>query len=456
MPALSRAGDRPNILWLITEDMGPELACYGTTQVETPHIDRLAAQGVRFTRAFSTAPVCSASRSAFITGMYQTTIGAHNHRSHRDDGFSLPDGVEIISRRLRDAGYFTANVKQLLPAVGFQGTAKNDWNFHVQGQPFDSSRWEELADHQPFYAQVNFQESHRPFQAPPHADPAQVVVPPYYPDHPITRADWAGYLDAISEADRKIGRVLAQLETDGLANDTVVIFFGDHGHCHVRGKQFCYDEGLHIPLVIRWPKNFPAPAGFNAGTVDDRLVAAIDITATTLAMAAIDKPATMEGRVLYGNHRDPDRTYVFGARDRCDETVFRLRTVRDARYRYIRNYTPEQPFLAQNLYKEKSYPVWNLIKELHAAGKLTTAQDALAQPTMPAEELYDVQSDPYEVHNLAGSSATQEALARLRATLDAWINETHDQGREPEPPDQARKLSRDGRMNATSNPAGSR
>jgi arylsulfatase A-like enzyme len=379
--------------------------------------------------------------------MYQTRIGAHNHRSHRDDGFTLPEGVEIISRRLRKAGYFTANVRHFPPEVGFASTGKNDWNFQVDGEPFDSDRFDDLPGHQPFYAQVNFQESHRPFRAPAKADPAKVSIPPYYPDHPITRADWAAYLDAVSEADRKIGTVLAQVEAHGLADDTIVIFFADHGHCHVRGKQFCYDEGLHIPLVIRWPKNFPPPTGCQPGTVDDRLALSLDITATTLALAGIAKPDKMDGRVLFGPEREPDREYLFGARDRCDETVFRLRTVRDARYRYIRNFMPERPLLAPNRYKESSYPVWNLIKMLHTQGKLDAVQDVLAQPTMPSEELYDVTADPHEIHNLARSSAHQAELARLRSALDQWIEETADQGRELEPPELAERLSRDGRLN---------
>jgi arylsulfatase A-like enzyme len=430
--AADAAQKRPNVLWIITEDMGPELACYGTTQVSTPNVDRLAATGVRFASAYTTAPVCSASRSAFNTGMYQTTIGAHNHRSHRNDSFRLPPGVDVISRRLASAGYFTANVRELPESLGFPGTGKTDWNFNIDGKPFQSDRWDELKAHQPFYAQVNFQESHRKFHAPHKADPAKVVIPPYYPDDPITRQDWAGYLDAISEADRKIGLLLDQLAADGLADDTIVFFFGDHGQCHVRGKQFCYEEGLHIPLVMRWPKNFPAPAGAEPGTVDRRLVEAIDLTATTLDLAGLAKPASMAGRVLFGTHREPERKYIFGARDRCDETVFRLRTVRDDRYRYIRNFTPDQPFLLANKYKERSYPVWNLIKLLHVEGKLNPVQDVLAQPTMPPEELYDLQADPYETRNLANSSEHRAELERLRGVLEKWLVESDDQGRFPE------------------------
>jgi N-sulfoglucosamine sulfohydrolase len=426
---------QPNILWLIAEDFGPQLGCYGTKEVWTPNLDSLAAQGIRYTRAFTTAPVCSASRSAFITGMYQTTIGAHNHRSHRDDGYKLPKGVKVASDWMRQAGYFTANVRALPAGWGFQGTGKTDWNFSYDGQPFDSDRWEDLKTHQPFYAQINFKETHRKFQAPKRADPAKVVIPPYYPDHSVTRQDWAEYLDSASELDRKIGMILKQLETDGLAGNTIVMFFGDHGQAHVRAKQFCYDSGLHIPLLIRWPKNIPAPRRYKPGTVDSRLIAAIDFLPTTLEVAGVTKPTTMQGEVFLGNGAGAPRQYVFGARDRCDETVFRFRTVRDTRYRYIRNFTPERPFLQPNAYKERSYPVWNLLKELHAEGKLTPTQAVLCASSMPVEELYDLDTDPYEIHNLAGSKQTehQSVLKRLSTALERWIDESNDQGRVLEP-----------------------
>lgn len=429
---------RPNILWLIAEDMGPDaVTCYGNEQVWTPNLDKLAAGGVRYTRAYTTAPVCSASRSAFMTGMYQTTIGAHNHRSHRNDGHGLSVGVRPLPEWMREAGYFTANIVQLPAACGFKGTGKTDWNFAREGKPFDSAEWSDLKSHQPFYAQVNFQETHRTFHAPAKADPAKVKIPPYYPDHPTTRKDWAQYLDAATELDRKIGLILSQLEADGLADDTVIFFFGDHGEAHVRGKQFCYEEGLHIPLIVHWPKNFPAPKQFTAGKVDNRLIEAIDFAPTMLAIAGAAKPEKMQGRIMFGEHADAPREYAFGARDRCDETVFRLRTVRDSRWRYIRNFTPDRPFLQKNDYKEKQYPVWNLLKELHAQGRLTPAQEFLCQPTMPPEELYDLEADPDEIHNLADSKdpVHASALKRLRSVLEKWIADTDDQGRFPEPPE---------------------
>ncbi|MEK7685738.1 MAG: sulfatase [Verrucomicrobiota bacterium] len=432
---------RPNILWLIAEDFGPHLGCYGAKQVWTPNLDKLAADGARYTRFFTTAPVCSPSRSAFMTGMYQTSIGAHNHRSHRDDGYSLPDGVRLLTDWFRDAGYFTANVRVLPESCGFRGAAKTDWNFAYQGQPFDSDRWSDLKGRQPFFAQINFQETHRAFHAPKRADPAQVELPPWTPDHPVAREDWAKYLDSATELDRKIGLVLLQLEADGLADNTVIVFFGDNGQSHVRGKQFCYDSGLRVPLIIRWPKDFPAPKRFQPGTVDDRLLAAIDLAPTMLALAGAPKPAKMQGEIFLGGHAAPPRQYVFGARDRCDETVFRFRTVREARYRYLRNFTPDRPFLQPNAYKERSYPVWNLLKELHAAGKLTPAQAALCAPTMPEEELYDLETDPHEINNLAQSPPHQEVRRRLRNALEKWIEESNDQGRAFEPAEVVRRAT---------------
>lgn len=474
---------RPNILWLIAEDFGQHLGCYGTKEVSSPNLDRLAADGVRYTRFYTTAPVCSPARSAFMTGMYQTSIGAQNHRAHRDDGFTLPPGVRVLTDWLRDADYFTANVREFPEPIKFRGVGKTDWNFAYERRsrisregnegsegrdakersipssqpslpsspsrdislPFDSDKWIDLKSHQPFYAQINFQETHRTFKAPKHADPAKVEIPPYYPDHPVTRADWAEYLDSATELDRKCGVVLKQLEKDGLADNTVIIFFGDNGQAHVRGKQFCYESGLLVPMIIRWPKNFPEPKGFKAGTVNSNLIEAIDLAPTMLEVAGSWRDEfhvsreplrnsrssyleRMQGQPFLGSHAAPPKQYVFGARDRCDETVFRFRTVRDVRFRYIRNFTPDRPFLQANEYKEKQYPVWNLIKELNKQGKLTPAQAVLAAPTMPAEELFDLDADPFEIHNLANVPEHAATLQRLRAVLAKWIEDTHDQG----------------------------
>jgi N-sulfoglucosamine sulfohydrolase len=440
-----------NFLWLIAEDFSPHLGCYGETLVQTPNLDRMAEEGMKFTRAFTTAPVCSPSRSAFMTGMYQTTIGAHHHRSHLDDGYQLPAPARLITERMREAGYFTANLVELPGALGFQGTGKTDFNFYLPSGPtapkpkdprnhqsaFDSSRWSDLKSHQPFLAQINFKETHRPFHGPTRIQPDQVQVPPIYPDHPVTRADWARYLDDACELDRKIGAVLQALKDEGLAEHTVVLFMADHGMAHVRGKQFCYDDGLRIPLLIRWPDAHPLPAGFQPGTTSDRIIEAIDIAPTLLSLVQKPKPDGMQGRIFLGPFSEPPREFAFAARDRCGEALFRLRTARDSRFRYIRNFMPEVPFFEPSKYKETAYPVWNLIQELGKAGRLTPWQESFYLQPLPTEELYDMDADPWSQNNLVSSQdpAHQQALARLRGALDRWLAESDDQGRFPEPPE---------------------
>lgn len=428
------AEKKPNILWLIAEDFGPHLSCTGTKEVWTPNIDKLAAEGVRYTH-FYNGMVCSVSRSSFMTGMHAVSIGAHNHRTPNKK--PLPEGVRTLPDWMRSAGYFTANLTKLPESCGFKGAGKTDWNFLVDGPPFDSNDWADLKSHGPFYAQINFQETHRTYHAPKHADPAKVEIPPYYPDHPVTRQDWAEYLDAASELDVKIGKVIDALKADGLFDDTIIVFFGDNGQSHVRAKQFCYEEGHLVPLVIRWPKNFPAPENFKPGTLDERFLHGVDLAPTMIDIAGAPKPAKMQGHIFLGPRTEPSQSYIFGYRDRCDMTVMRLRTVRDERYRYIHNFHPEIPFMARNVYKETQYPVWNLLKQLHAEGKLTPSQDAMCQPTMPAEELYDMQEDPFQLLNLATSTKPehQAALKRLRGVLDQWIIDIDDKGRTPESPE---------------------
>ncbi len=426
---------RPNILWLIAEDMGPEaLSRSGTPQASTPQIDKLAKEGVYYMH-FYDGMVCSVSRSSFMTGMYAVSIGAQNHRTKNKQ--PLPEGVKVLTEWMRGAGYFTANVVKLPEQLGFKGTGKTDWNFVPPAQPFDSANWDDLKSHQPFYAQINFNETHRTYHAPAKADPAKVVLPPYYPDHPIVRKDWAQYLDSATELDRKVTLILAQLEKDGLADNTVLVLFGDNGASMARAKQFCYEESFHAPLIIHWPKGITPPAHFQPGTEDPRFLDGIDLAPTMLALAGAQKPVRMQGRTFLGDHTEPPREYVFGTRDRCDETVMRIRSVRDSRYRYIRNFTPATPFLAPNKYKETQYPVWNLLRELHAQGKLTPPQAFLCQPRMPDEELYDLDTDPHEITNLATSPTPEHAAAlqRLRSVLEKWIEEVADQGRTFESPE---------------------
>lgn len=452
-PCLASEPVTPNILWIIAEDMGPELSCYGTPEIHTPAIDSLAARGMLFHNAFTVTPVCSTSRSSFMTGMYAMSIDAHNHRSHRKGTNPLPEGVRVLTDWLRPAGYFTANVKTLSTdpeeAKFYKGTGKTDWNFrYPKGRkPFDlapNAELAELKNHQPFYAQVNFSETHRGgawneahkyIDKP--ADPAKVVIPPYYPDHEVTRGIWAQYLNAAMAADKKVAFIMDRLKRDGLDKNTIVLFMGDHGRAMPRGKQWPYDSGLHIPLVMYWPEgnpDLPLPAGFTRGTTSDQLVASIDLTATTLDWAGVEKPAKMQGRVLFGPRAETPREILFAGRDRGDETVLHIRTARDARYRYIRNGYPKRPFLELNRYKEASYPIIGLLRHLHAKGELTGPPADLMADQRPTEELYDLDADPWEINNLASDPAHAETKQRLATALTNWQVRINDHGRTPEDP----------------------
>jgi len=391
----SSSQERPNILWIDTEDLSPDIGCYGHPLVKTPNIDQLAADGVRFTNAFVTAPVCSASRSATITGMYQTSIGCHHHRSKRDT--PLPDGIRPVTHYLRDAGYFTCNGQALTD--GRQG--KLDYNFKMSfKEAFDGTDWSQRKPGQPFFAEMHFSETHRNFYRDPDnpINPDDVEVPPYYPDHPITRLDWALYLEIIQNLDKKVGKLLQRLEDEGLADNTIVFFWGDHGRAMVRGKQFLYEGGIHIPLIVRWPGHI------EPGSVRDDFVSTIDFAPTWMTLAGIDVPDYVQGQDFLGSDV-PGRDCIFAARDRCDETDDRIRCVRTKRYKYIRNFFPERP---------------------------TPEQARFMAPTRPAEELYDLQNDPHEVYNIADDTAHQGILKELRAKLDAWIVETGDKGEIPE------------------------
>lgn len=436
----------PNVLFILAEDIGPQLSCYGEPLVRTPHLDALAARGVRYTRAFTTSPVCSPSRSAIMTGMYQTSIGAHQHRTWQWNKRPLPPGVETITDIFRRAGYFTANLSAQpgkakksaatgLKITGAAGSGKTDFNFSV-GKPFDGHDWNQRRPGQPFFAQITIQESHkgdgwtlvRSKDSPVgRVDAARVKLPPYYPDHPVAREEYANYLDAVALMDSYVGEVLARLEHDGLAGNTVVVFMGDNGQCLFRSKQFLYDGGIHVPLLIAWPDRR------RAGAADDRLVSAIDVSAALLGLAGLTPGPAMQGRNFLAPGAEP-RTHVFAARDRMDTSVDRMRAVRTERWKYIRNFFPEVPYQQRNAYKERQYPTWNLVRELARAGQLSPEAALFAAPRKPIEELFDLAADPHEVRNLAADPAHAATLRELRGRVDRWIADTGDQGGTMEDP----------------------
>ena len=429
-PGTKREG-KPNIVWILVDDMSCHFGYQGEKLVETPHVDQLAREGVIFSNAYATAPVCSAFRSAVITGMYQTTIGAHHHRSSRGElKIHLPEGMQTIPELFRAAGYYTTNAN---PEGIHPG--KEDYNFVYQkADLYDGFDWKKRAPGQPFFAQYQLQggklrnvdrwyaEVKAGLKQLVTAD--EVTLPPYYPDHPVIREDWAAYLNSVSYTDYQVGNILQQLKEENVLDNTIVFFLTDHGISHARGKQFLYEEGVKIPFVVWGPEYLPA------GVVRDDLIAQIDLSATSLALAGIEIPEWMQGRPLFGSQAKP-RSYVVSARDRCDETVDHIRSIRKGNFKYIRNYLPQRPYLQPCKYKDGK-PFMPVLRELYAAGQLNAVQSLHLAETRPEEELYDLTQDPWEIHNLAGDSAYKQQVAQMRCLLANWELETDDRGRFPE------------------------
>ncbi len=413
-----RADERPNVVWIIADDLGPELGCYGYPDVATPNLDRLAASGARYTHAFSTSPVCSPSRTAFQTGQYQTTVGGHHHDTRIKP--ELPDSIPTVTGLMRRAGYFVSNGKG--SPVAEKRVAKSHFNFvYDASEFFDGFDWSQRAEGQPFFAQVQIKEPHRAFVKSDRPRP-DAPIPPYYPDHPVTRADWANYLASIEVLDQKVGAVLDRLDAEGLADNTLVIFFGDHGRPHVRGKQWLYDGGLHVPLILRWP------SVIEPGTVMDPLASLLDLMPTTLGAAGVDVPGGVMKELPGVDLLDANwkgHAQLFAARDRCGDAVDRIRSVRTEDFKYIRNFHPEIPYLQHSGYKKLSYPVETLMKVMHAQGRWDSL---LMAETRPREELYHLATDPHEMQNLAQDPKYTTKLVEMREAVDQWIVASGDKG----------------------------
>ena len=417
---------RPNILWIIMDDVGVEWPCYGEKLIQTPHMDRLVREGVKFEQAFLTASVCSPSRSAMITGMYQTSIGAHHHRSGQGkEKIHLPAAVEPLPAILQRAGYFTCNGDY--PAKT-KRLGKTDYNFEWNQNIYDGFDWSERPRGKPFFAQLQlwggknrndkgqWYREVAPKVLGSLTSPDKVILPPYYPRDPVFLNDWAQYLDCIRYCDKLLGEILQRLENEGILDRTMIIVMGDNGISQARGKQFLYDEGIRTPFIVRGP-------GITKGGVRRDLIEHIDMAATSLAWAGLPVPTWMQGRDLFAKSYQ-SRDVVFAARDRCGETVDRIRSARTDRFKYIRNYHPQRPLLQPNQYKDLK-PFMPRLLEMHAKGELNAIQkEILFSPTRAVEELYDVKADPFEIHNLASDPQFRVTLEMLRARLERWMRET--------------------------------
>lgn len=422
---------RPNVLWITCEDTGPQLGCYGDRYAETPHLDRFAEQSLRFDCCWSNAPVCAPARTTLITGIYPTSYGAQPMRS----SVRLPDGFLTLPQRMRAAGYYCSNNNK--EDYNFsEPTGKTMWDTSNK-----ESHWRNRGDGQPFFSVFNFTVTHegqirkRPYT--PNHDPKLAPVPPYHPDTPEVRLDWAQYYDRITEMDRMVGKLLGELQEDGLADSTVVFFFGDHGCGLPRGKRWLYETGLRVPMLVHLPKRLAgryAPF-YQAGTGTDRLVSFVDLVPTVLDLCGVrgsdEGKLSLHGKSFFDS-RDRDKDFLFGFRDRMDERIDSSRVVRNGRYAYIRNFVPDRPQGAYLNYMFQT-PTTRVWFERYEAKELNAVQSAFWQ-RKPVEELYDLQVDPYQIQNLGGSddAMLQEIKGQLALRLKEHMLSVGDTGGFPE------------------------
>lgn len=442
--------DRPNFLWISFEDTNPFYGCYGDTVARTPNLDRLAAEGCIWTNAFSTAGVCAPARSAIITGMYPISIGTHHMRTTHTNPATpelptpysavVPHYVRCFTEYMRAAGYYCTN------------NFKTDYQFDPPLTAWDElskeGHWRNRPDlGQSFFAVFNPTRTHESGMWPERCpeitfDPDAMKLPPYFPDTPKVREAMARMYTNIEYNDQILGDLLKQIEEDGLADTTIVFHWSDHGPLP-RGKRWPYDSGIRIPMIVRWP------AHLEPGSVSEELVSTIDLGPTVLSLAGIEVPWHMQGQAFLGPRAGPPRTYIYASRDRHDESYDMVRAVRDKHFKYIRNYSPDRPYLLWLPYRNR-HPIMQEMWRLYAAGKLDGPQLLMFQPR-PVEELYDTRRDPYEMHNLAGDAGYERELMRLRQALDAWIREVGDLGQIPEA-EMLRRWYPDGKQPETAPP----
>ena len=427
MMPLSASDKRPNVLWLIAEDMNDWMSCYGDATVETPVFDRLAQQGVLFKRFYVPAPVCSSSRSGLILGSMQTSFGAMHHRSkvrwkkHSSIGQNhLPSGVAPVTKFFQSAGYETFT------------RGKLDFNFvHDEIKLNTVKDWNEAAAAgKPWFAQFQLRggKGGKQFLKEDIVKPADVKLPPYYPDHPVFRELYAEHYNCILGTGVEVKRILDELKKDGQLENTFIFFLSDHGMPGgPRHKQFCYEGGIRVPLIIRWPEKFRHLKPQKSVRTD--LVSGIDLAPTSLALAGISPPPWMQGDNIFAADYQ-QKGHIISARDRCDFTIDRIRAVVTERYKYIRNFYPERPWM-QDSYRVGHDP-WDTLLRLAGEGKLNEYQRTFTADKRPLEELYDLKDDPHELNNLAAAGQTESELQRHRKILEEWITASDDKGRLPE------------------------
>lgn len=428
--------ERPNILWLSAEDINAHFGCYGDPNAMTPNLDQLAREGVRYTNAYTAAGVCAPCRSTIITGMYQTSIGTMHMRSSA----VLPDSIKPFPIYLRNSGYYCTN------------NSKTDYQFKAPKETWDESsgkaHWKKRKEsNKPFFAVFNFTGCHesgiagdakyksvtKGLSPGERQDPAKLkTLPPYYPDTPRVREDWKRNYELITAMDAWVGNHITALKEAGEYENTIIVYWSDHGVGLPRAKRWLYDSGTRIPLIVRIPEKFRTSGQGKPGTVDEQLISSLDFGNTALNLAGLPAPPLTQGRAFLGENLSPQRDYIFGARDRMDERYDIIRSVRDKRYRYIRNYEPLKPYFQYMNTPEKGATMKEL-RRVAKTGKMPPAMKLFMADRKPVEEFYDLQNDPHEINNLATDPKYKEQLEKFRKVHKQWIKETRDLGLIPEP-----------------------
>jgi len=447
---------RPNVLWLSTEDIGPHLGCYGDRHAITPNLDAFARESILYRNAHTAAPVCAPNRCCIITGVYPTSLGTMHMRSGGEGAREssvppLPDAITTLPEVFRAAGYYCTN------------NSKEDYNFSTDRQMWDESsgqaHWRNrpTAD-TPFFAVFNYGLTHEgrvrrggsdyeeqveDLSPEERQDPSAIVPPPYHPDTPVVREQWAHYYELITTLDHWLAKRLEELREEGVERDTIVMFWSDHGAGLPRCKRWLYDSGTHVPVMLHIPAGWRGPLNSGEPAETDRIISSLDFGPTMLSLCGLAIPETMQGTAFAGPQAGTARKYVYGFRDRMDERYDMIRSVRDARYRYIRNYKPWKPYGQYLNYGERS-PVMHEVHRLAEAGELKGPAAWPIWEAKPVEELYDCEHDPHEVNNLAGDEAHWEKLEELRAAHRDWRSRWPDLGFIPEP-----ELARQGERHGT-------
>jgi len=414
----------PNVLWLVSEDNSPFIGAYGDTYAITPVLDSLAKKSIVYTHAFAAAPVCAPNRNTLITGMYANSLGTENMRS----GYAIPEEFKFYPHYLKEAGYYVTN------------NAKKDYNTVDQPSVWHESSREATYQNRPagmpFFHIQNFGVSHEGqiHKSTPTEDlihnPDDAPIPPYHPSTPEMKHDWAQYYDQVTMMDSQIGDFLKQLEANGLSDSTIIFYYSDHGGVLGRSKRFIYESGLHIPLLVYFPPMYQHLAPAEPGSQSQRIISFVDLSPTLLSLCGLAPPQNMQGQPFLGNNQAEPRKYAYSFRGRMDERMDLVRSVRDKKYRYVKNYMPHKIYgqYIEYLWRAPSMASWD---EAFKAGELNEVQSRFFLPK-PPEELYDVENDPHNIHNLANNPEYQAVLNELREANREWLVQIKDIGFIPE------------------------